>query len=130
MNQVRALYALLFLTLGGMGAWVWKLNEKQAVVERDLRRTETSKVVALAQKDKEHEEARAAADARHQQDLQKLNADYEAKLDDLRKKERLKLAQAYEQFSDILDGDKKTLDYINLIEQKVKSGKDDLEGRG
>ena len=91
-------------------------------VEQDLRKAETTKAVALAQKEKEHEEARAEADARHQQDLQKLNADYEAKIDDLRKKERVKFAQAYEQFSSILDGDRKTLDYINLIEQKMKSG--------
>lgn len=122
MNQVRALYALLFLTLGGMGAWVWKLVEKQGTIERDLRKVETSKAVELAQKDKEHEEAGAASDARHQQDIQKLSADYEAKIDEIRKRERVKFAQAYEQFSDILDGDKKTLDYINLIEQKVKSG--------
>jgi hypothetical protein len=122
MNQIRALYALLFLTLGGMGAWVWKLNDRQGVVERDLRSAETAKAVALARKDKEHEEALAAQDARHQEDMRKLGADYEAKLDDFSKRERLKLAQAYEQFSSILDGDRKTLDYINLIEQKVKSG--------
>lgn len=122
MNQVRALYALLFLTLGGMGAWVWKLIEKQGALERDLRGVEVSKVVALAGKDKEHEEARAASDARHRQDLQRLNADHEAKIEEIRRRERVKFAQAYEQFSNILDGDKKTLDYINLIEQKVKSG--------
>lgn len=122
MNQVRALYALLFLTLGGMGAWVWKLIEKQGVIEGDLRKVETSKAVALAQKDREHEEARAAGDARHRQDIQKLSADYEAKIEEIRKLERVKFARAYEQFSDILDGDKKTLEYINLIEQKVKSG--------
>jgi hypothetical protein len=122
MNQIRALYALLFLCLGGMGAWVWKLNERQALVEGNLRKAETDKAVALARRDKDHEEARAAADARHRDDLQKLNADYETKLDELRRQERVKLAQAYEQFSGILDGDKKTLDYLNLIEAKVKSG--------
>lgn len=122
MNQVRALYALLFLTLGGMGAWVWKLSEKQETTERALRKVETAKAVALAEKDKEHEDARAADNLRHQQDLQRLNADYEAKIEEIRKRERVKFAQAYEQFSNILDGDKKTLEYINLIEQKVKSG--------
>ncbi len=124
MNQARALYALLFLTLGGMGAWVWKLNDKQGLMEQDLRKAETSKAVALALRDKEHEEARNAEDAKHQEDLQKLNAEYEVKIDELRKKERVKLAQAYEQFSGILDGDKKALEYINLIEQKIKGGAD------
>ncbi|MCE9520545.1 MAG: hypothetical protein K8R87_13450 [Verrucomicrobia bacterium] len=122
MNQVRAVYALLFLTLGGMGAWVWKLNEKQALIEQELRKAETSKAVALALKEKDFEDARAADEAKHQEDLRKLNTEFESKLEDFRKKERVKLAQAYEQFSGILDGDKKTLEYLNLIEQKVKSG--------
>jgi hypothetical protein len=122
MNQVRTVYALLFLTLGGMGAWVWKLNDKQGLMEQELRKAETVKAVALAQKDKDHEDARTADDAKHQDDLRKLNVEFEAKLDDLRKKERVKLAQAYEQFSGILDGDKKALEYLNLIEQKVKDG--------
>ncbi len=122
MNQIRTLCALLFLTLGGMGAWVWKLNEKHAFVEGELRKAETSKAIALALKEKDYDEARAANDAKHQEDFRKLNAEYASKLDDLRKRERVKLAQAYEQFSGILDGDKKTLEYINVIEQKVKSG--------
>lgn len=122
MNQVRALYALLFLTLGGMGAWVWKLVERQGAIERDLRKVETSKAVELARKDQEFEDARAADNARHQQDLQKLNADHEVKIEEIRSRERVKFAQVYEQFSNILDGDRKTLDYINLIEEKVKSG--------
>ncbi len=122
MKQIRVLYALLFLTLGGMSAWVWKLSDRQAMVERELRNAETTKAVALARQDMENQESRAAADARHQEDLQKLNADYETKIDDLSKRERLKLAQAYEQFSSILDGDRKTLDYINLIEKKMKAG--------
>lgn len=112
----------MFLTLGGMGAWVWKLNDHASAVENELRRAETDKAVALARKEKEHEEAFAAASARHQQDLQNLSSDYEAKMEDMRKKERGKLTQAYEQFSSILDGDRKTLEYITLIEQKVKSG--------
>ncbi len=60
----------------------------------------------------------------HQQEIQKLNEDHEQKLEAMRKEQRTKLTQAYQQFSGILDGDKKTIDYINLIEQKVKSGQD------
>lgn len=122
MKQVRALYALLFLTLGGMGAWVWKLSEKQTRVEQELRKADTARAAALALRDQEHEQTLSREIARHQEDLRKLNEEHEATLDDLRRKERMKLAQAYEQFSGILDGDKKTLDYLNLIEQKVKTG--------
>jgi hypothetical protein len=123
MRQVRALYALLFLTLGGMGAWVWKLHEKHALAEQELRQADFAKAAALARRDQEHEQAMAAESARHEEELKKLNAEHEAVIDDLRRQERLKLAQAYEQFSSILDGDKRTIDYINLIEQKVKASR-------
>lgn len=122
MNQIRAFYALLFLTLGGMGAWVWKLNDKHEQLVGELRKADTAKAVALALRDKEHEEARAADAAGHQENLRKIQVEHETKIDELRKRERVKLAQAYEQFSSILDGDKKTLEYINIIEQKMKSG--------
>ena len=122
MNQIRALWALLVVTLGGMGAWVWRTHEDLTSTQTSLYRAEASKKAALEQKDAEHQDAVAALNAQHDKDVQKLSADFEKELDGLRKDERSRLAQAYEQFSHILDGDKKTVDYINLIEQKVKSG--------
>ena len=122
MNQVRTLWALLALTLGGMGAWVWRTNENFKSAENAALRANVEKKIALAAKDREQEAAVTTMHQQQQDELKKQNDDFEKKLDVLRQGERTKLGQAYEQFSHILDGDKKTLDYINLIEEKVKAG--------
>lgn len=123
MNQIRALWALLILILGGMGALAWKINDKKVEAEQLLKKAKTEVLVAVTKNDREHELALAAQAAQHQAEMAKLNEDNDKKLDDLRKEQRTKMAQAYEQFSGILEGGKKTLDYLDLIEQKVKSGK-------
>lgn len=122
MNQVRTLWALLVLTLGGMGAWVWRTNENFKVAEKAALKANADKTSALAAKDREHEQAVAEMRQKQEDEMKKQGEDFEKKLDALRKEERAKLGQAYEQFSHILDGDRKVLDYINLIEQKVKAG--------
>lgn len=123
MNQIRALWALLILILGGMGALAWKINDKKVEAEQLLKKAKTEVLVAVTKNDREHELALAAQAAQHQAEMAKLNEDNDKKLDDLRKEQRTKMAQAYEQFSGILEGGKKTLDYLDLIEQKVKAGK-------
>ncbi len=123
MNQIRALWALLILILGGMGALAWKINDKKVEAEQLLKKAKTEVLVAVTKNDREHELALAAQAAQHQAEMAKLNEDNDKKLDDLRKEQRTKMAQAYEQFSGILEGGRKTLDYLDLIEQKVKAGK-------
>lgn len=122
MNQVRMLLMALVLSLGGMGAWVWKAkdNQWQAEVAEARAREETRAVQAA--KEKEIQRALQEQQDRHDKDIAALNTKHEQDLDALRKAERQRIAQAFTQFSDILDGNKKTLDYINLLEEKVKSG--------
>lgn len=127
MNQIRALWALLILVLGGMGALAWKINDKKVEAEHSLKSAKTAALVAEAKNDRDHEQALAEQAAQHQAEMMKLNQEYEKKFNDLRiamqNEQRIKMAQAYEQFSGILEGSKKTLDYLDLIEQKVKAGK-------
>src|SRR5262249_32793714 len=114
------------LSIAGMGAWVWKLKDKESTfaAQADLKakRVQAAAQEAITARDREHEQSLAHLNEQHQKEVQALNTDFEKKIDDLRKEERTKLSQAYEQFSHILDGDKKTLDYINLIEKKIKGG--------
>jgi hypothetical protein len=122
MKQVRILLALLVLVVGGMGLWVWKLYDRLDASRALLTHADATRIAALARKDRDQQQAIATLNQQHQQEIQKLDQDNEQKLEALRKEQRTKLTQAYQQFSGILDGDKKTLDYINLIEQKVKAG--------
>jgi hypothetical protein len=124
MKQVRILLALLVIVAGSMGAWVWKVYERLDASRALLAHADAVRAAALARKDRDQQQALATLNEQHQKEIQKLNEEGDQKLEALRKEQRTKLTQAYQQFSGILDGDKKTLDYINLIEQKVKSGQE------
>jgi hypothetical protein len=124
MNQVRVLYMLLVLSLGGMGAWVWKSKQEERAAEEALIRAVDMQEAKLAARKQETERALADQKAEYEDKIKQLNDAHAKDLEDIRKSERERMAQAFSQFGDILDGNKKTLDYINLIEQKVKSGQE------
>ena len=112
----------LVLSLGGMGAWVWKAKDNQWQAEQAAAKAEGQTRAALVAKETEIQQSLQNQQARHDKDLAVLHEKQEQELDALRKAERQRMAQAFTQFSDILDGNKKTLEYINLLEDKVKSG--------
>jgi hypothetical protein len=122
MNRVRLLVMTLVLTLGGMGAWVWKAKNNEWEAREAATEAEQKTRDTLAAKDAELQKSLQEQQARHDKDIAALNEKHEQDLDALRKTERQRMAQAFTQFSDILDGNKKTLEYINLLEDKVKSG--------
>lgn len=122
MNQVRLLVMALVLCLAGMGAWVWKAKDNQWEAEEAAAKAREETKATLAAKDAEIQKALQDQQARHDKDLAAMNEKHEKDLDAMRKAERQRMAQAFTQFGDILDGNKKTLDYINLLEDKVKSG--------
>lgn len=122
MNQVRLLLMALVLSLGGMGAWVWKAKDNQWKAEDAAAKAEQTVKATVAAKESEIQRALQDQQARHDKDIAALNEKHEKDLDTLRRTERQRMAQAFTQFSDILDGNKKTLEYINLLEDKVKSG--------
>lgn len=112
----------LVLSLGGMGTWVWKAKDNQWEAEKETAKAQELARTTVAAKASEIERALQDQQARHDRDLAALNEKHEKDLDALRKTERQRMAQAFTQFGDILDGNKKTLDYINVLEEKVKSG--------
>lgn len=122
MNQVRALVMALVLSLGGMGAWVWKAKDNQWRAEEATAAAEQKTRDVLVAKEAEMQKTLQDQQARHDKEFAALNEKHEKDLDALRQSERQRMAQAFTQFGDILDGNKKTLEYINLLEDKVKSG--------
>jgi hypothetical protein len=122
MKQVRLLIALLVIVTGGMGAWVWKVREQLDAARKQLDRAEATKAAALARKDRDQQEAVAALNAQHQKDLESLKEQHEKDLNDERNRAKQRATEAYKQIAGIMEGDQKTLNYINLIEEKVRSG--------
>ena len=124
MNQFRALFMVMVLAVAGMGAWVWQTKEKLWRAQDQVARAEEIRQSELKALSIKHVADLHAREAEQDRNVQALNADWEGRMDTMRKEERQRMAGAFEQFGDILDGNKKTLDYLTLLEQKVKSGQE------
>lgn len=122
MNQVRVLYMLLVLSLAGMGVWVWKTKQDQRGAEEALVRAADIHAANLSARQEEMNRTLAEMRAQSEKDATGLRQQHEKEMEAMRKGERQRLAQAFAQFNEILDGNRKTLDYLNTLEQKVKSG--------
>ncbi len=122
MNQVRALYMLLVLSLAGMGAWVWKTKQDQRGAEEALVRAVDMYEAKQAARQAEMDRALGNQRSQHEEALAEQRAAHEKAMEELRKEERRRLTGAYAQFNDIIEGSKETLGILNTLEQKVKSG--------
>lgn len=115
---------VMLLAVAGMGAWVWQTKEKLWRAQDGLEQAEEIKLSELKAQADRHRAELEARSKEHDETILALNADWEGKLDNMRKEERQRMSNAFEQFGEILDGSKKTLDYITALEQKVKSGQE------
>lgn len=126
MNQVRALIMLLVVSLAGMGAWVYTAKQKQWTAEQAIVKTreevEQKAKAELDAKVEEHQKELMAQSQGHQKQMEALNADWEKKADAMRKEGVQRMNQAFTQFGDILEGNKKALNSITALEEKVKAG--------
>jgi hypothetical protein len=107
------------LTLLGLGVVHWQKLESHRVELTSLRDTH-----ARAQADLETSHAATinALTAEHEATVKNITADFETKLDAQRKDQRQQMATAFKEFESIFDGNKRTIDYINALEAKVKAG--------
>lgn len=119
---MKAIRAILIILIFGLGGFAWKVIMDKKAIEEDYAALEASQAAALRAKSDELQKALAAQADQHQRAIQQLNEDFEKKLDTLRAEQREKLADAYTEFENIFEGNKKTIDYINLLEGKVKAG--------
>lgn len=129
MNRTNILLSVLSLATAGAAAWGWKTQTELKAAQVEMVKTQEAKTEAIEQKEAEMRDAFSKLEDQHQKDVTSIMEKHQKELDALRAAERVRMAAAFEQFGDILDGNKKTLEYINLLEQKVKGGKavSDLE---
>lgn len=119
MNALKITVAALALIAAGLGFGLWK---QSGAHHAEIASLKTEHTAALAAKHAEMQNALAAQADQQQKDIQTLNAEFDKKLADLQQSQRNQLASAYKEFENIFDGNKKTIDYINLLEDKVKAG--------
>lgn len=122
MNKLKLLISLLVLALIGnavLGYNFWKQGIDHTAA---LERLNAAHASELAAKDDLREKALAEQTDRHEQRVQALNQDFETKLDALRSDQRKQIASAYKEFENIFEGNRQTIEYINVLEGKVRAG--------
>ena len=119
MTALKILTPVFALLSAGLGVGLWQQNSAhQTAVEK----LQSDKEIAIAAKHTEMQAALESQADQHQQTLQTLNADFDKKLAEIQVAQQNQIATAYKEFENIFDGNKKTIDYINLLETKVKAG--------
>lgn len=121
MNALKILLIALVLAVLGLG-YTWWQTQNRLTAELEAARAEHK--AALAAKDAELQQTLAAQNDQHQRALQALNDEHDKKIDELRRGQRQQMATAYREFENIFAGNKQTIDYINLLEAKVKGGQE------
>jgi hypothetical protein len=118
--NIRTIALILSIAGLGYGIWHFKSHADSLHAEVDHLKVEQSQL--LTAKDEEFQQALAAKDKKHQQEMSALLEEHDKKLTDLRQSQRSQMATAYKEFENIFAGNKKTIEYINLLENKVKNG--------
>lgn len=115
----KNIITLLIIVALALGFGMWRLHANNQVKLQELA---ASHAEALAAKHDEMQKALAAQADQHQKAIQTLNEDYDKKLAEFQQSQRQQLASAYKEFESIFEGNKKTIDYINVLEGKIKGG--------
>jgi hypothetical protein len=120
---LTALLAVSVLSLIGLGIWIARLNEqhRHALADQKLTMEQTHQA-AIDSLTTRNEQVLAARQAEQERVIKALNEDFEKRIDSLRKDQQNKMASAFREFESIFDGNKKTIDYINALESRVKAG--------
>jgi hypothetical protein len=113
------LFVLALLGCAGLGYTLWQThNEHRAMLER----LAIAHDRALNEKEDQMQQALGEQTERHEQRIQAMTQDFESKLDALRIDQRKQIAAAYKEFENIFEGNRQTIEYINLLEGKVRQG--------
>jgi hypothetical protein len=119
MNARNIALTLVFIALG-YGIWHYHSDAGRLMAE--MEQLKAAHTLVLEAKDQELRHSLSAQNEQHQKAIQSLNEEHDQKLNELRQDQRKQIAGAYKEFENIFAGNKKTLDYINLLEGKAKAG--------
>lgn len=121
-KNLTALLVLSFLASGVLGWFLFQSRSDLQDARAALEQVKVEHVEALKVKESEFQRTLDAQAAQHQKTITALNDEHEKRIDELRKGERQRLATAAKEFENIFEGNKMTIQYINLLEDKVKAG--------
>lgn len=121
-KNLTALLVLSFLASGVLGWFLFQSRSDLTTLQSEMEHLKAVHAEELQAKEAESQRALDAQAAQHQKMITALNDEHEKKIDALRSGERKRLATAAKEFENIFEGNKTTLQYIDLLEDKVKAG--------
>ncbi len=121
-KNLTALLVLSFLASGVVGWFLFQAHTDLATAHAELEQVKTEHAEEIKAKEAEFQRTLDNQAAQHQKMITALNDEHEKKIDELRSGERKRLALAAKEFENIFEGNKTTLQYIDLLEDKVKAG--------
>lgn len=121
-KNLSALLVLSFLASGVLGWFLFESRAELASLRKERELIVAEHLEALKAKEAEYQRTLDSQAAQHQKMITVLSAEHEKKIDELRSGERKRLASAAKEFENIFEGNKTTLQYIDLLEDKVKAG--------
>lgn len=121
-KNLTALLVLSFLASGVLGWFLFQSRTDLAAAHAQLEQIQAEHEEEMKAKEAEFQRTLDTQAAQHQKMITALNDEHEKKIDELRKGERKRLALAAKEFENIFEGNKTTLQYIDLLEDKVRAG--------
>jgi hypothetical protein len=118
-KTLTILLAVAVLGLIGLGIGFWQQGEQSKAQIADLRAESAQKLADLAAA---HQQTLVVKQTQHEEAIKALTEDFEKKVDGLRSDQRKQMATAFKEFEAIFDGNKRTIDYIDALESRVKAG--------
>lgn len=112
----------LILSILGLGYGIWHFKTNADALGEQMEHLRAEQIAALSAKDQELQMALAAQNEKHQRELSAMLDDHDKKLSELRQAQRSQMTTAFKEFENIFAGNKQTIEYINLLEGKVKGG--------
>jgi hypothetical protein len=114
----------LILTIAALGYGIWHFKTDADARSAEIVQLTAAHDSALAAKDEEMRLALAAQNEKHQRELAAVQEDHDKTLTEMRSAQRTQMATAFKEFENIFAGNRKTIEYINLLEGKVKGGQE------
>lgn len=122
MNSIpalRTIAAIALLACAGLGVWLWQTNEDH---RKALATAADAHQRALDDMQAAHNAALAAEQDKNAATIKKLNEEHEKAVDSMRQDQRKQMTTAFKEFESIFEGNKRTIDYLNVLENRVRSG--------
>jgi hypothetical protein len=118
-SAFRIIAILAVLACAGLGFALWQGNQNH---RKALAAADDAHRRALDDLQSAHNAAFATEQEKHMAALKKMTQEHEKTIDSMRQDQRKQMTTALKEFDDIFDGNRRTIDYLNVLEGRIRAG--------